>query len=120
MIIPVPLHRWRLFKRRYNQATLLARELAHYSSRPLLINVLIRHKNTPSQQGKSRQLRQQNVNRVFNVARKNLSLIKGKSLLLVDDVWTTGATLNACIKTLKKAGAKDVYVLTLARVIQGR
>jgi len=56
---------------------------------------------------------------VFKVAPQHGSLVKGKSFLLVDDVWTTGATLNACIKALKKAGAKDVYVLTLARVIKG-
>lgn len=119
VIIPVPLHRWRLFKRRYNQATLLARELANYSGRPLLTNVLIRTKNTTSQHGKSRQLRQKNVKNVFKIAPSHLDFIKKKSFLLVDDVWTTGATLNACIKVLKKAGAKDVYVLTLARVIKG-
>lgn len=119
IIIPVPLHRWRLFKRRYNQSTLLARELAYSSNRSLLTNVLIRTRNTASQHGKSRQLREKNVKSVFKVAPRHLTLIKGKTLLLVDDVWTTGATLNSCIKALKKAGAKDIYVLTLARVIKG-
>lgn len=119
VIIPVPLHRWRLFRRRYNQATLLARELSRYSHIPLLTNVLIRHKITESQHGKSRQVRQANVNNVFKIAPEKLALVKKKSVLLVDDVWTTGSTLNACIKTLKRAGAKDVSVLTLARVVKG-
>lgn len=119
VIIPVPLHRWRLFKRRYNQATLLARELSRHAQIPLLTNVLIRHKSTESQHGKSRQARQANVNAVFKIMPEKSLLVKKKSVLLVDDVWTTGATLNACVKTLKKAGAKDVFVLTLARVVKG-
>lgn len=119
VIIPVPLHRWRLFKRRYNQATLLARELSHRVDTPLLTNVLVRHKRTESQHGKSRKERQANVNAVFKIAPEKRHLVKRKAVLLIDDVWTTGATLNACVKTLKKAGAKDVFVLTLARVTKG-
>lgn len=119
VILPVPLHRWRLFKRRYNQATLLARELSRRTQVPLLTNVLVRHKNTESQHGKTRQARQANVNAVFKITPERLSEVKKKSVLLIDDVWTTGATLNACVKTLKKAGAKDVFVLTLARVTKG-
>lgn len=118
VIIPVPLHRWRLFKRRYNQATLLGRSLSHHSGVPLLTNALLRCKNTESQHGKSRKAREKNVQSVFTVDSKKLDLIRRKSILLVDDVWTTGATLNACVRTLKKAGAKDVYILTLARVIK--
>jgi ComF family protein len=118
-IIPVPLHRWRLLKRRYNQATLLAREISSNSNLPYLTNVLIRTKNNTSQHGKSRKSREENVKNIFKIAPQHLALVKKKSFLLVDDVWTTGATLNACIKTLKKAGAKDVYVLTLARTIKG-
>lgn len=120
VIMPVPLHRWRLFARRYNQATLLARELSHRTQIPLFTNVLVRHKRTESQHGKSRQERQVNVRAVFHIASKKRSLVKGKAILLIDDVWTTGATLNACVKTLKSAGAKDVFVLTLARVTKER
>ena len=68
---------------------------------------------------KSRKSREENVKSIFKIAPQHLALVKKKSFLLVDDVWTTGATLNACIKTFKKAGAKDVYVLTLARTIKG-
>ncbi|WP_032113052.1 ComF family protein [Candidatus Paracaedibacter symbiosus] len=119
VIIPVPLHRWRLFKRRYNQATLLGRELSRHSGVPLLTNILQRRKNTESQHGKSRKARAANVKSVFKIDSKDIALLKKKSILLVDDVWTTGATLEACIKSLKRAGAKDVYVLTLARVVKG-
>lgn len=118
VIIPVPLHRFRLLKRRYNQATLLSREVSNFSNIPLLTNALVRNKYTESQHGKSRRSREKNVQSVFELKSKYLPSIIKKSVLLIDDVWTTGATLNACVKTLKKVGAKDVYVLTLARVIK--
>lgn len=118
IIIPVPLHRWRLFKRRYNQATLLCHELSRSSGKPVGTNCLQRVKNTPSQHGKSRKAREKNVMGVFKVPPSKQEVIRKKSILLIDDVWTTGSTLNACIKALKKAGAKDVYILTLARVIK--
>lgn len=117
-IIPVPLHRWRLLKRRYNQATLLAKEVSKLGGIPLLTNVLIRYKHTESQHGKSRRLREKNVKSVFSIAPQHSSLIKNKSFLLIDDVWTTGATISNCVKVLKRSGAKNVYVLTLARVIK--
>lgn len=116
-IIPVPLHRWRLFKRRYNQATLLARVLRDNLNIPILTNVLVRSRFTQSQGDKTRKERRQNVNNAFAI-KDSLGCLKGKTIVLVDDVWTTGATLEACTKVLKKKGVEKVFVLTLSRVIK--
>lgn len=113
-IIPVPLHRWRLFKRQYNQATLLARSVSSLVDRPVLTNCLVRKKATQSQGHKTIKERKKNVKHAFDVI--NSDIIKGKTVVLIDDVWTTGATLEACTKALKKAGVYRVFALTLARV----
>jgi ComF family protein len=115
-IMPVPLHRWRLFKRQYNQATLLARAVSSLVDRPVLTNCLIRKKATQSQGHKTIKERKKNVKQAFEVI--NPDIIKGKTVVLIDDVWTTGATIEACTKTLKKSGANRVFVLTLARVVK--
>lgn len=116
-LIPVPLHRWRLVRRRYNQATLLARAIAKRTKLPVLNNILIRHKATASQGHKTRQERVKNVQGAFTV-KDSHGLLNGKTVTLIDDVWTTGATLEACAKVLKKAGVSTVNVLALARVVQ--
>ena len=116
ILIPVPLHWSRLFKRKYNQSALLAQELAkqyHKVYNPL---ILLRNKYTKSQGHLSQKERQKNVTGVFEVKRSQL--IKGKSILLIDDVFTTGATANECARVLLKAGAKSVDVLTFARVVR--
>ncbi len=114
-IIPVPLHRWRLLKRQYNQATLLARAVSGLVNVPVLTNVLMRRKATESQGHKSVKDRKKNVDDAFYVKGE---ILKGKTIVLLDDVWTTGATLNACTKVLRKAGAHRIYLLTLARVVK--
>lgn len=111
-ILPVPLHRTRLWQRRFNQSALLARALAKRAGKPCLPDTLRRVKATVPQKGLSRKERAENVKNAFGVEGD----LRGKTLLLVDDVYTSGATLNACAKALKKAGAEKVFVLTIARV----
>lgn len=116
VIIPVPLHRTRLIKRRFNQSALLARALSRRCAVPMDAHRLRRAKRTPSQGGLSAQGRRRNVQGAFTV--DNAALIAGKRIVLVDDVMTTGATLNACARTLKRAGAGRVDAVCLARVVK--
>ena len=113
LIIPVPLHWQRLLKRGYNQSQLLARFLAKKINLPLAPSVLVRTKNTPPQVGLSRNQREKNLKKAFLV--KKPSLVEGKKLLLIDDVITTGATIEEASRTLKRAGAELVGVLAFAR-----
>ena len=114
LIIPVPLHLKRLQQRGFNQALLLAR--AFYQNQHQLIDfrVLERHRYTEPQTGLSGKVRRKNLKNAFRV--KDEEIVKGKRVVLVDDVFTTGTTVNECAKVLKKAGAKEVLVLTMARV----
>lgn len=114
VIIAVPLHRRRLIKRKYNQAALLAHYIAKKEQKKYLANTLLRIVNTKSQGHDNRKQRKENVKGAFGV--KNPSRIKGKKVLIIDDVYTTGATLNECADTLYKNGAKRVEGLVLARV----
>ena len=114
MIIPVPLHPQRLRKRGFNQAVLLAKDLARKTGRDLSVRTLKRIRNTVPQVELAFEERQKNVRGAFAV--KNKSAITDKKILLIDDVFTTGATVNECARVLKKAGAGEVFVLTLARV----
>lgn len=114
MITAVPLHRFRFMKRKYNQAGLLAKSLSQKIKKPYIPQALIRIRHTKSQGHMKAVERKKNVAKAFAV--KDTHLIKGKTILIIDDVFTTGATLNECAKTLLKAGATSIYVLTLARV----
>lgn len=116
LIVPVPLHWTRLFKRQYNQASLLANALSKQSSLPVENTLLKRTKATQSQGHLSPEERTKNVSGKFAIQDKNKSFVKEKVITLVDDVYTSGATVRACAKELLRAGAKDVHVLTLARV----
>ncbi len=119
LIVPVPLHRGRLWKRRYNQAAILAKGLARLSSRPHDPLLLHRSRATPSQgEMPSAKARRRNVQRAFAVPVAKAARLNGQNILLVDDVFTTGATLNACARALKRAGAARVDALTLARVVR--
>jgi len=115
-LVPVPLHRWRLFRRRYNQAALLAHALSRESGIPVLPDLLARRRATPSQGGLGRRGRARNVAGAFALGRRGAGLVPGRSILLVDDVHTTGATLAECARLLGRAGAAKIEVLTLARV----
>ena len=117
LMVPVPLHRVRLFRRRYNQAALLAHAAARASGRPISADALERTRNTP-QQGATRVARLANVRGVFRVRPSRVQLVQGKRVVLIDDVLTTGATAEACASVLLRAGATHVDVLTLARVVR--
>ena len=116
-ILPVPLHYWRLLKRRYNQAALLSHALGKQTGLPVWLDALKRTRATATQAGLARKGREDNMRGAFAVPPARRAQLKGLSVLLVDDVMTTGATLNACARTLHDAGARDVYVLTIARTV---
>lgn len=116
VIIPVPLHRTRLMKRRYNQSALLARALSKRCGIPMDVQCLLRGRRTPSQGGLSAQGRRRNVQGAFTVA--DADRVAGQRIVLIDDVMTTGATLNACARSLKRAGATRVDAVCLARVVK--
>ena len=120
LIVPVPLHRWRLLRRRYNQAALLANALGKREDVPVLADALIRTRNTGSQGAMTTDGRWRNVRGVFALARRARPHVADRRILLLDDVMTTGATLEACARTLKKGGAAGVDVVTLARVVRPR
>ncbi|MCB1682448.1 MAG: ComF family protein [Rhodospirillales bacterium] len=117
-LIPVPLHRWRLLSRRYNQAALLAHVLSRETGVPSYPLALSRTRATPSQGHLTAGERHRNVRQAFAVHPAYVKTLEGKTVVLVDDVYTTGATVKECAKALRKSGAGHVYVLTLARVIR--
>lgn len=118
LIAPVPLHRWRLFRRRYNQSALLARALAGVAGLNAVCDLLERTRSTPSQGGMSRNGRIANVAGAFRLRPRRKSLVAGRRIVLVDDVLTTGATVSECARVLMRAGASRVDVVTLARVVK--
>jgi ComF family protein len=116
VIVPVPLHWTRLFGRRFNQTALLARQLAQASGRPVLYDGVLRTRRTRPMGQLSKSERRRNLAGAFAVKPAHIAAIKGRRILLVDDVLTSGATASNCTKVLLKAGAKAVDVLTIARV----
>ena len=117
IIAPVPLHWTRLLSRRFNQAALLSNRLARLSGTKPLPDLLVRRKRTGTQGGKSRRARQRNVQGAFKVPARHRAQLRDKRVLLVDDVMTTGATLDATARALLRGGASAVDVVTLARVV---
>ena len=113
--MPVPLYRGRLWARRFNQSALLCFELAKLTGLPVNVLALKRHRATRSQVGLSEHARRKNVTGAFALAPAKHPLVKGRNILLIDDVLTTGSTVDACTRALKKAGAARVDVLVLAR-----
>ena len=118
-ILAVPLHRMRMFRRMFNQSAELARHLARQSGKPFLADALVRRKRTQQQVGLTANQRSLNVRGAFEVPEGREDLVFGKRLVLIDDVYTTGATVSAATTALKKAGAADVTVLTFARALAG-
>ena len=116
VLIPVPLHWTRLFARRYNQAAVLAQALAKASGPPVGADWLERRRRTPSQGKRNRAARRRNVAGAF--ALRPGRPVAGKRILLIDDVLTTGATVDECARVLRRAGAASVDVLTLARTVR--
>ncbi len=117
MIVPVPLHRSRLWWRRFNQAMALAGAVSRLSGVPCDPFLLARVKRTRSQVGLSKSQRGDNLQGAFRVPAEAKPHVAGKRVLLVDDVVTTGATANACSRALLRAGASAVDVLSFARVV---
>lgn len=113
LIIPVPLHKNDLKKRGFNQSVLLGKVTGDYLSIPVRENVLVKKKLTPFQVNLSKKERKINILGAFSVEKPEE--IKGKNILILDDVFTTGATVEECTKELMKARAKNIFVLTLAR-----
>jgi ComF family protein len=116
MIVPVPLSRLRLFTRHFNQAAVLASELARRTGIPMQPTLLRRRRWTKSQVGMTRDQRRRNIQGAFAVPKLRRAEVAGRNVLLVDDVVTTGATVGACARALKRAGAARVDVLALALV----
>jgi len=117
-LIPVPLHSSRLRARRFNQSLLLAKAMSKVSDVPVDAHALARVRRTGTQGGLTAKARARNVAGAFKVRDTAKARLKGQRLILIDDVFTTGATLNACVRALKRAGAGNVNAITLARVVK--
>jgi len=119
LLVPVPLHRGRRRSRGFNQAELLAHAAAGHFTDKLEIasQVLVRHRETISQVGLSREERIENMHDAFRVS--DPGRVRGRSVIVVDDVMTTGTTLSECARVLKRAGAERVWAATVARAFQG-
>jgi ComF family protein len=118
IIAPVPLHPRRLWRRRYNQAALISSELSgrhHLLDAP---DLLLRKRMTRSQGGLSATARRRNVRGAFTVNDIYRQAVTGQNVIIIDDVFTTGATVEACARALKLAGAETVSVLVVARVVR--
>jgi ComF family protein len=119
LIVPVPLHRWRFFRRRFNQSAELARTVGRLTGVPFDPLAVLRVKVTKQQVGLGHKEREENVRAAFAVPASAAARVRGKRVLLVDDVYTTGATVSAVTRALRKGGASAVDVLTFARVLPG-
>jgi ComF family protein len=118
-VVPVPLHRRRFFVRRFNQSAELARTICDLSGKRFAPELVARIKATRQQVGLGAREREDNVRGAFRVDPRSKAALAGRRVLVVDDVYTTGTTVYALAKALKRSGAGDVDVLTFARVLPG-
>jgi ComF family protein len=118
LLVPVPLHRWRIWTRGYNQSALIAAALSRRTGLLHAPDLLRRIKATPPLRGMGGRERAETVRGAFRVSTKAKETLRGRRLILVDDVYTSGATAGACAKALKRAGAAQVEVLCWARVLR--
>jgi ComF family protein len=119
ILVPVPLHRWRIWKRGYNQSALIASALAAPGGLRTELDLLRRVKATPVLRGMGRRERALAVRGAFKVSEEGKRILAGRAVTLIDDVYTSGATANACAKALKRAGAERVDIICWARVVAG-
>ena len=117
IVVPVPLHRWRLWRRGFNQAALIAREIARTRKAELLVDALVRRKPTPMLGGLGRAARARALTGAIALSPRVAARIKNAKVVLVDDVLTSGATSEACVRVLKRAGAEQVVIACFARVL---
>lgn len=117
VIVPVPLHRWRFWRRRFNQSAELARVVAQLADKPFSPEALSRIRRTKQQVGLGSKARQRNVDGAFRVPDDFQITVRGRRVLLIDDVYTTGATVKAATRALLRGGADRVDVLTFSRVL---
>jgi ComF family protein len=118
LLTPVPLHRWRIWTRGFNQSQIIARHLSAHSGHQLAGDLLLRTRHTPILGGLGRAERARALIGAFAVNPAQRDAIKGKRILIIDDVYTSGATSNACARVLKRAGAAEVRLICWARVIR--
>ena len=117
VFVPVPLHRWRTWRRGYNQAAVLAREIVRTAGGSLAVDALVRRKSTASLGGLGRRARLRELSGAIGISPKGAAAVRGRTVVLVDDVLTSGATSDACVGVLLRAGASKVVVACFARVI---
>lgn len=120
ILVPVPLHRWRIWRRGFNQSSLIAQEVARRTGHAVHTDLITRRKSTPMLGGLGRAVRARTLRGAFTVPSDKKAALKGRTVLLVDDVYTSGSTAGACARVLKRAGAARVVVLCWARVLKGR
>jgi ComF family protein len=118
LVTPVPLHRWRLWRRGYNQAALIGGALTRDTRQPFIPDLLMRVKATPVLRSMGPAARKKAVRGAFRITPRYAEQIKDRDIILIDDVYTTGATANACAAALKRAGAASVRVCCWARVVR--
>lgn len=119
LLVPVPLHRWRIWRRGYNQSALIATALAKAGGIEVSLDLIHRIRATPPLKAMSPKARRDALRGAFKVEADRKAEAKGRRIILVDDVYTSGATANGCARALKRAGATRVDVLCWARVVRG-
>lgn len=118
LLVPVPLHRWRLWSRGFNQAALLAQELSRFGKGEAMVGALVRHRRTPNLGGLGREARERVLSGAIRVDPAHVPRLAGRDVILVDDVLTSGATSRACISAIAGAGPASVAVACFARVTE--
>ncbi len=116
LLVPVPLHRWRLWQRGFNQAALLASELAKLGKGEALVDGLVRRKRTPSLGGLGREARDRALSGAIAVNSGRAAMLEGRDIILIDDVFTSGATSRACISAIRQARPASIAIACFAQV----